>query len=273
MVTAVPGPQPARRRSGIATALALCCLVLAVPGWASAQTVPPLDDPPPPDTVTKTVKDVLEPVRETVKPVTETVDPVTKTVDEAVKPVKDTVREVTEPVREVTEPVREVVDPVTDVVDPVTDVVDPDPRRPDPRPPTGGTEGETFVPPPGRTTTTTPDRRDQARPRTDVRRPAPARAEGRRRPAPAPSALPAALRNDREVTAAARPVAPAVHANPGRQSVPDAIARAVVDASRAFRFPLLLAAAMLLFLAIQSRLDARDPKLAQTAAEQELTFV
>lgn len=50
------------------------------------------------------------------------------------------------------------------------------------------------------------------------------------------------------------------------------VAGAVADASRAFRFPLLLAAAVLLFLAVQQRMDARDPKLADVPEDEELMF-
>ena len=262
MVVVVPASQPGRRRARVLTALALCCLVLSVPGWAWAEAAPlpgtPLpskDDPVPADTVTKTIEDVLAPVRETAQPVT-------KTVGDAAKPVTDTVPEVTEPVRDLTEPVAE-------VVDPVTDVVNPEPQRPDPRPPTGRdpTTGPSTtldadsLPPPQRMsqpTAATPHRPTLSRDSTTRRRPQ--------------TTLPGALRNDVVAPTADLRLTGAATAATIEGSALDEVRQAVVEASRAFRFPLLLAAAVLLFLALQGRLDARDPKLAQTAPEQELTF-
>lgn len=248
--------------------MALGCLVLAVPGLAwgavvddvSSTATGPLDETlkTGKDTVTKTVDAVLEPVRETAKPVTDTVDEATKpvrdAVEEAVKPVTDTVDEVTEPV---TDPVTDVTDPITDVGDPVTK--DPDPQRPTP----------TTVAPPIRQRT--PDRQPAAQSPQRKRRASDA-GPARGRPAGAPTVVPV---RPRQFTAAA-----AIASRPGRDVVvradapptPAGVGDAVAEASRAFRFPLLLAAAVLLFLGIQGRLDSKDPKLAAPVVDEELTF-
>lgn len=250
----------ARPRGGIALALSAGCLLMAVPGWASAATIP-LDDPVDPvkDTVTKTVESVLDPVRETAKPVTDAVEEATQPVR---KPVEDAARTAIDAVKEVTDSAPDVVDPVTDVVDPDPEVTDPVTENPDPPPSTDGVVG-------GRGS-----RGPSGREPASARRP---RAERPTRATPQPGTGGAAeldvlLRQSlREAPAATAPAAP-FGAQPPARSTAEAVKQAALDASRAFRFPLLLAAAMLLFLGIQGRLDARDPKLAAPVVDEELTF-
>ena len=252
-----------RRRGSIALALAAACLLLGAPGWASAATgtVGGLTDTedivgtdPVGDTVTTTVKDVLKPVRDAAKPVVDPVDkaaaPVRQTVDQATKPVTDAVGDAAEPV---TDTVGEVTDPVRTVVDP------PRVRQP-------GGQGRTPRTSPAPLGTRSGPAEDGARTsgprtRTESRR-------GRSTAAPAP-VRPRAF--DRDATPAA--VDQRVAGAPARDvSALDRFGRAAVDASRAFRFPLLVAALVLLFLGIQARVDARDPKLAAPATDEELTF-
>ena len=253
----------ARRRGGIALALSLGCLLLAVPGLASAAPGTPdagVDPPVPPvkDTVTQTVESVLDPVRQTAKPVTDAVDgatsPVRKPVDEATGAVTDTV----------TKAVTEVVDPPTGVTDPDPTVKDPVVRDPDPATGTG-------VPP----SHDVAGGRRQTDPSASPRRPSGQDAQATPdREAGGAGRLAVLLRQSRRDSPAATgtvpPAAPAPDV-PAR-SVPEQVKQAAIDASRAFRFPLLLAAAVLLFLGIQARVDARDPKLSARAVDEELTF-
>ena len=253
------------RRRRAAFALSVGCLALTIPGLASADSgvldaaqvsVPDAVDetlnkggtpsPPPLDTVEDTIESVLDPV------------------DDATQPVKDAVKPVTDPVDDT-------VDTVTDTVDegttPVTDIID-DPTKPV----TDGTGGTTTRPPP----VFTPDDR-QGR---SGRAPGDDITERRRERAIAPGApsrriAPAPVAVDR----GARPALSPARADATTRSAPTSggsaaqqIGQAIVDASRAFRFPLLVAAAVLLFLAIQGRIDGRDPKLAHGGNDEELMF-
>lgn len=233
-----------------------------MPGWASAATGP-IDDPVDPvkDTVTKTVESVLDPVRKTAKPVTDAIEEATQPVR---KPVDDATRAVTDTVKEVTDPVPDVLDPVTDVVDPGAEVTDPVTENPDPGTRSEGSVGGRGGDGPSRTgQEPAPARR--ARPRQTT----PA---GLQRDTGGAAGLDVLLRQSlREAPAATAPAATRGADLPARSTV-DAVTEAALEASRAFRFPLLLAAAMLLFLGIQGRLDARDPKLAAPAVDEELTF-
>ena len=239
--------QHRRRRT---LAVAVFALAVVVPSFAGALEL---------DSVT----DVIEPVADAVEPVTEVVDPVTDTVTDVVDPVLDTG---TDPVRDVVGTVTETVaDPVTDVVGPVTDTVpDPLPDGPsvidDPAVPTGSgvaTNGNRGVF-------------------------SPASAQGRNEPAARAGMVPRDLR-----TAVGLPLLPGAGAPAGAATAQRSIAatagapeetplatagRVVREAVEAFRFPLLVGAAVLLFLAVQSRLDRRDPKLAAPAADEERQF-
>jgi hypothetical protein len=72
-------------------------------------------------------------------------------------------------------------------------------------------------------------------------------------------------------TAAALDTTISLASRPGQTRLATA-GRVVRDAATTFRFPLLVAAAVLLFLAVQSRLDRRDPKLASAAPDEDLWF-
>lgn len=269
----VAEPQPARRRGAIAVALSLGFVVLAAPGsaWAEPsllgdaglidETVDPVVD------TASTVTEVVEPVLKATKPVTDTVtavvDPVTDTVDEVTKPVTDTVKTVTKPV---TDTVKDVTASVTGtVVDLLTNDTDPgdtDPVGTDPTSPTHAAD-------PSGDTEALPSRREAA-PRTAPVAPPASTTSGR----DSPSAVDAALAR-RQLAAEAAAVSDVGRNDQAQRATPsvmEEIRRGVEDAVEAFRFPLLLAAAVLLFLAIQRRLDARDPKLADAEGEQELTF-
>ena len=228
---------------------------MTIPGLASADTnlldAPPVPvpetSPPPLDPVQETVESVLDPVKDATKPVKDAVKPVTDPVDETVGTVTDEVDKGTTP--------------VTDIVDEPT------------KPVTDGTGGATTIPPPVSTSGGRPDRSVPLTSADDVTR--------RRRVhnfeagvaarsvAPAPAAIDAA---SRPATTTARAVAAADSVPASTESAAEQIGQAIVDASRAFRFPLLVAAAVLLFLAIQGRVDGRDPKLAYATDDEELMF-
>ena len=229
-------------------ALAIACLVLAAPGWASALELGGVSVDPISNADNTPVPPVLDPT----KPVTDVVDDV---VDKAVgglpDPVKDPVQEV---VDGVIEPVREITDPATDKVETIVDRV---------------RNGATVVPPPandtvvrpsgGQVTThpTAPRTRERARPRAEA--------------PPVDRRVPTA---DIRAARAATDPAPRIIAAPKapQRSAAEGLAQAVVEASRQFRFPLLLGALVLLFLGIQNRIDSRDPKLAAATEEEELVF-
>jgi hypothetical protein len=212
--------------------------VLATPGVAVASSGL-LDDP------VEGIKDAVAPVGETVDEVTA---PVRDTVSDVTKPARDTVTDVVDGV------VEKVVDPVTEVLDdptqPITDIADP--TKP------------TVLPPvdPRRPTATT----NQRTPRPAGRRDTPVTtkaASTRRTPAGAVVRDTAPL-----------PAAPAAQVERVAKAgePPSSVADAVADAARAFRFPLLLSAAVALFLAVQHRIDRRDPRLRSNPADEELTF-
>ena len=263
------------RRAALAYATAAACLVLSVPGFAGASesllgrntiektaadavsgatsTVEDavesvLDSTDAKETtsaVTDRVKDTAKPVTD---PVTDVLKPVTDTVDEATKPVTDTVDEVTKPVT----------DKLGDATKPVTDVV---------APPQGGRDHGTTGISVGSTSTTgtkgsAGDRGPRNRDTTDSTAPAGRKQRGaaaRRASAQRPTA------------ATADPRTTPVSARTKHGASDRSVADIVGDVSRAFRFPLLLMAALALFLAAQSRLDGRDPKLS-AGADEELSF-
>lgn len=247
--------HPNRRRRA-AFVLSVGCFVLAVPGMAAAATgvvsttVAPVDEAvrtatdstnpaPAVDTVEDTVQSVLEPVRDAapVDPVDEVIDTVVDTVDEGTTPVTEVVDEPTKP--------------VTQVLDETSGQPDtPAPRSPEAAAPAlAGGRPRAAVP--------------QRRPSREQSGGTTAAGVPGLEAGPAPVVLPATplLRRGE-----------AANAGNAGDSVADQIARAVVDASRAFRFPLLVAGALLLFLGVQGRLDSRDPKLAQTGGDEELMF-
>lgn len=270
LVVDVAEPQPARRRGVIAVALSVGFFVLAAPGSAWAQpavlggtglideTVEPVAE------TVNTVTKVLKPVRKAAKPVTDTVtavvDPVTETVEEVAKPVTDTVKTVTKPV---TDTVKQV---TTTVVDVITDDNEPTGTDPTSRTPIGDPSGNTD-------TEAAPARRGAA-PRTAADAPPASSTRARTSGRASPTAVDAALAR-RQLGAEATAVSDVGRSAPAQRAAPsvvEEIRRGVEGAVEAFRFPLLLAAVVLLFLAIQRRLDARDPKLADAEGEQELTF-
>lgn len=245
-----------RRRRRAVLALSAGCFVLAAPGWAFAGAV---------DQATAPVVDAAAQTGTTVPPavdaVEETIESVLDPVDDATTPVGDAVGDA---LGGVTKPVR---DPVDKVRDDVTGSV-PDGKVgiPDPvdDPPTGGADRAT-------TPVGVPD------PANGHSAPAgPGRANSRVRDARAGRAplVPSA----REPSSTALRSAAVVRRQPVERtasssgSSAEQVARAVADASRAFRFPLLLAGALLLFLAVQGRIDSRDPKLAQRSDDDELMF-
>jgi hypothetical protein len=237
--------------------LAVACLILGAPGWASAlelggATVAPVADPvgTTVDAVTDTAP--LPGLTDATKAVTDTVeDAADDVVKDVPQPVKDPVRRV---VDSVVAPVRRVTAPVTDKVNTVIDRI----RDGSSTGPAAGsdTPGDTPATRHHRHATTQPTTpRDRVRHRAES---GPARRLSRAgAPDPGPSK--------------AAPHATGSRPTPQRGAA-QSVAQAVVDASRQFRFPLLLAALVLLFLGIQNRIDGRDPKLAAGPEEEELVF-
>jgi hypothetical protein len=181
-----------------------------------------------------------------VDPLADPVTPVTETVKEVLEPIVDTVADTAAPVTDdlppAPDPVREVIDDsgllrdggLTD--DRVTDAVTPRMSGDRPRSLTSGPPGAPSV----------------AEPR---------RAAGEQRPGPT-RALPGV---DRMPT-------PVIARTSGNDSLAEII-EGLRRTSRQFSFPLTIAALVLLFLGVQGRLDARDPKLAARDEDEELAFV
>ena len=258
-----------RRRDTLALIAAIVFVVLAIPGWAGAATGlldKTVDDAvdgakdatgTATDLVDDTVKDVLDPIKDTTDKVVDdakdAAEPVTDKVRDPVDPVKDTVDDVTKPVRDA---VDEVTNGVDEVIDPVTDTVVPPPGR--------NTDGGGRVQGDGEGSVRT-GVGSQATRRTTAGDRTPSSERDDRADTPARR-----TRRATTVPGSVQPRTPAQVRAAQSRPAPQSIADAVADASRAFRFPLLVAAVVALFLAIQSRLDGRDPKLA--AADEELTF-
>jgi len=243
----------------VTLAVSMACLVLAAPGWAGAATgdldgrVGEPDDRLVPQ-VTAPVVDqrALDDVRRAVgQTATTTVDAVTETVTKVSEPLPKPVRDAVAPVVDaVQDSVAPVVDDVRDVTRPVTDAPDPGPRpdRDRDRPAAGGAPP---APPAGTST---------------AERPAPA---GPAEPAPRADRRPAVpAPRDQPAAAAAQADAP-----PPPSGAPhDGPVRTLIEAAEPFTFPLTVAALVLLFLAVQGRIDARDPKLGAAADAEELVF-
>ena len=207
---------------------------------------------------TVTTDPIPAPVADPVKPVTDKITSVTKEAADTVAPVTKVVDEATKPVTDVT---GETTDPVTDIVD---DIVD-------------GAVAPGVVTPPTQPRTTAGGR---PQPRTER-----GEGDGERDQRPAREPASSGARDAGSLTfpqsivagASASVAERAATASSGTSDVAtgsaaERVGRAIVEASRAFSFPLAVAALLLLFLAIQGRVDARDPKLAATE-EEELVFV
>ena len=246
------------RRRAFAYAASLACLVLSLPGFASAAT---LDSSLVDKTVERTVESVIEGGKSGAGAVAPVRDAVPDPVKEAVKPVTDTVDRATKPV---TDRIKDSVTPVTEVVDETVDKV-------------RNGSGSTVAPPTttdplapvGQVTTREPATSDSSagRQRTDAdRRTSPKGREQRGGGSRRAQKRDAVSAPPQEVLPVERSRRTAV-----RSPAPTTIGGAVAEASRAFRFPLLVAAAVALFLAVQGRLDGRDPKLS-ARADEELTF-
>jgi hypothetical protein len=250
MQSSAPGGHGLPSRNRRRVAVAAVCAVLAAPGWAAAAAdvrlepatvVDPITDHLTP--VTETVKEVVEPIVDTVG---DTATPVTEPVRDTARPATDAAGELTRPVTDdlptAPDPVREVIDDsgllrdggLTD--DRVTDAVTPRMSGDRPRSLTSGPPGAPSV----------------AEPR---------RAAGEQRPGPT-RALPGV---DRMPT-------PVIARTSGNDSLAEII-EGLRRTSRQFSFPLTIAALVLLFLGVQGRLDARDPKLAARDEDEELAFV
>lgn len=250
-----------------ALAVAAFCLAVVVPSFAGALEVDSGTD------VLEPVSEVVQPAAEVLEPVTDTVDPVPGTVKDPVRDVGNVVDPVTDPV---TDPVRGVVDPVTDTVkepvrdavdtatgsigEPVRDVVEPvTDTGTNPRPDGPSVIGDPAVPT-GSGVATAVQRRNGRTADAGRRDPR----EVARIPVPTGASAPAG-------DAAAQNSMASTAGEPGETPLATA-GRVAREAVEAFRFPLLVGAAVLLFLAVQSRLDRRDPKLAAPAADEELQF-
>ena len=210
--------------------------------------------PPPIDTVEETIESVLDPVQDATKPITDAAKPVTDPADKTVDTVTDTIDEGTTPVTDV----------IDDPKNPITDGNGSGgtTRNPPPDPTSDDRPGGSLAPVTGGDVATRSGGTGPAV-RAPSRLPAggPAAAVMRARPA---GAAPG--------DAAASPASVGGVVSASTTSAAEQVSRAVVDASRAFRFPLLVAAALLLFLAIQGRVDSRDPKLAHSKDDEELMF-
>lgn len=233
-------------------------MALAVPGLAGAAAPSSslLDK-----TVDKTVDSVLDAGKTANDAVPGVTDAVPDPVKEAVKPVAETVDRTTKPV----------VDAVSDAVAPVADDLEEtvdgvrEPTRNTVVPPEGATD-----PNPPRVPTTITDRKPASDAEDTERR---GTADDSRRQRNRAAAAQTTTRRSRTARKSMSADTAGVRANAGDPSArPDTIGGVVADASRAFRFPLLLAAAVLFFLALQNRLDGRDPKLSAGRADEELTF-
>ena len=225
------------------------------------------------DPVTETVTDTTEPVtdtiRDTTEPVTDTTKPVIDTIRDTTKPVTDTIRDTTKPVTDTVQPVAgPTIDAAADITHPVTDGLR-DVGRPVPNlVDDGGLLG------PGGSPVLDPaaGRPGEARggpgagPAADIGDVADDRAG---------SAVPdgALAPDDGSLGGASGPLPAAVVAGARDTGVSlEDVARGIAGASRQFSFPLAVAALVLLFLAVQGRIDARDPKLAGRPDDDELSF-
>jgi hypothetical protein len=247
-----------------AIAALLACAAAASP---AAGATPPLGGhlgntlPDPSEVVDTVTNTVGEPVQQVVEPLP---DAVKDTVDTVIEPVPDPVKQ---PLKEVIDhaPVAETVkDPVKTVTDRVTPPRDPRPAqdaRPSPAGAAPATAGQRRTPGPG-----SPRRRQAARarpPRASAERPGrrsrtreTRRARGAASPADAPRA-PQPV--GRPSTAEAQPVS----ASPAGGGALELV-RPVLERTA---FPLFLLGLVAAFLAIQGRIDRRDPKLALARVE------
>jgi hypothetical protein len=223
---------PSRSRRRIA--VAVVCLVLAAPGWAAAAA----DVRTAPAAVVDTIADPTSPVTDTVK--------------DTVEPILDTTRPATDAVNEVARPVTDRLPPPPD---PVREVIDDNALLNDGSP-AGDRVNEVVAP---RTAG------NRSRPVTSNPRGAPSTGERR-----------GATREQRPDLATAltgvslTPTPPIARASDGTSLAE--IIQGLGQASRQFSFPLTIAALVLLFLGVQGRLDARDPKLAARGEDEELLF-
>ena len=253
------------RRAALAYATSAACIVLSVPGFAGASESL-LSRTGVEKTAADTVSGAADTVENTVDSVLDSTG-ADETTSGVTDRVRDTTNSVTDPVKDALKPVTDTVDkvtkPVTDTIDdatkPVTDTVAPPSGRGD-RGSTGISVGTTS------TTSTTGTKRTTVGDRGPRSRDT-AAPSGRKQRAAAGQRP----RRARQTPATAQPGTTPVSARSQQSAADRSVADVIADVSRAFRFPLLLIAAVALFLAAQSRLDGRDPKLS-AGADEELSF-
>jgi hypothetical protein len=224
------------------TATLLVLVLTATPARADCDALDPLC--------------VVEAVEETTDPVVEVVDEVVDTVDDAIDEVVETVDEVVDTVEDTTD---EAVDAVDDTVDTVTDPVEDaiDPVAPDP-----GVDPVAPVPP------------GASDPPADGEDPAPGTDSTVVRPDA--SVDPDAVSGSDPVLGPA-PLDPVVLAGDVATASPQDLlgpfAGPLTDLAKRLAFPLALIVLVLAFVAVQNRLDRKDPKLAlATTAPDVLSF-
>jgi hypothetical protein len=220
------------------------------------------------DIIEDTTQDATGPIEDVVDTVTDTVDDavdtVTDTVDDAVDTVEDTTEEVTETVEDATETAGEPVGPQPEGSEP-SETRDPGVQAP------GAPEGEGGISSPGNPPSGSGAPHDGGVTRPNGQLPLQTKngtaTGGRLADQIATKASTARRARNAPVF---RPTSAGEPATDGRRSAgADSIIRRALEAAKHPAFPLLLALVVMGYIALQNRVDRKDPKLAAATVDSE----